>query len=77
MFKNRHYKRLHKRCFVSVHCSLDCPNFQIDMLDDRYGYGISDDIGLERISCKDCYYNSGKCDDCIFVNTQECSLIKS
>ena len=49
MFKNRHYKRLHKRCFVSVHCSLDCPNFQIDMLDDRYGYGISDDIGLERI----------------------------
>ena len=42
------------------------------MVDERYGYGIADDIGLEEISCKQCLYNSGKCEDCLFVKSKDC-----
>lgn len=61
-----------KQCFVNYHCSFDCPNFQLDEIDDRYGFGIADDMGIERISCKQCLYNSGKCDDCLFVKSSDC-----
>lgn len=59
-------------CFVNFHCSSDCPNFQIYRVDQYYGYGIANDIGLKEISCKDCYYNSGKCEDCLFEHSQDC-----
>ncbi len=57
------------RCFVNQHCSLDCPNFAIDAIDDKYGYGIAADMGLEEVKCKDCRYETGKCEDCYFMGT--------
>lgn len=66
----------HKNCFVSPHCSYDCPNFQIDIVNEKYGYGIADDIGLEEINCYDCSYNSGKCNDCLFENSTDCKEYK-
>ena len=63
----------YKQCFVNVHCSIDCPNFQIDIANERYGYGIAEDMGFERIRCKDCYHNTGKCEDCLFFNGSECA----
>ena len=62
----------YRQCFVNAHCSYGCPNFQIDTVNERYGYGIADDMGLEKVSCKDCCYNSGKCDDCLFEHSKEC-----
>ena len=62
-----------KNCFSSFHCSYDCPNFQIDIVNERYGYGIADDIGLEKINCNDCFYNSFECKDCIFEHSVDCS----
>ena len=38
-----------KQCFVNSHCSLDCPNAEYEMADDRYGFGIADDMGLEKV----------------------------
>jgi len=61
-----------KPCFVNFHCSVDCPNFQIDMLSDKFGREIVEDIGLKEVNCRDCYYNSCKCDDCLFENSKEC-----
>lgn len=26
----------HKPCFENAHCSYDCPNFEIDIADERY-----------------------------------------
>ena len=63
----------YKQCFVNAHCSIDCPNFQIDIVNERYGYGIAEDMGFKEISCKECYYNTGKCDDCLFFNDPECA----
>ena len=62
-----------KQCFTSYHCTCgDCPNAQYDIADDRYGFGIAEDMGLEKISCKECRYNTGKCEDCLFFNGSEC-----
>ena len=56
-----------RKCFTAGACSgSECPNIQYDSIDEKYGYGIADDMGLERIKCKDCKYNTGKCEDCIF-----------
>lgn len=66
----------HKQCFTNVHCSYDCPNFQIDMVNERYGYGIANDMGLKKISCKDCRYNSGRCADCLFEHSKKCPEYK-
>ena len=63
-------------CFVNAHCSYDCPNFQIDIVNDRFGYGIADDMGLEKISWRECCYDSGKCDDCLFENSRDCPEYK-
>ena len=65
--------RNHKQCFVNVHCAIDRPNFQFDIANERYGYCIAEDMGLEKISCKKCHYNTGKCDDCLFFNDPECA----
>lgn len=62
------------QCFTSYHCTCgDCPNAQYDSVDDRYGYGIADDMGLKEISCKECYHYTGKCEDCLFFNGSECA----
>ena len=72
------YKKTTKRerCFVNAHCSYDCPNLQIDIANERYGYGIADDMGLEKISCEDCCYNSAKCSDCLFEHSKDCPEYK-
>lgn len=50
-------KSKRQECFVNGHCCYDCPNFDIQTADERYGYGIAEDMGLEEIECKDCFYN--------------------
>lgn len=65
-----------KPCFVNLHCSSDCPNAEYEMADDRYGYGTADDMGLERISCKQCRYNTCRCEDCLFEHSKECPEYK-
>lgn len=61
-----------KKCFVNAHCSYDCLNFQIDIANERYGYGIADDMGFEKVSCKDCCYNSCECKNCLFEYSRDC-----
>lgn len=66
-------ERKHKQCFVNYHCSNgDCPNSEHEIADDRYGYGTADDMGLEKISCKQCRYNTGRCEDCLFIHSKDC-----
>lgn len=65
-----------KKCFVNAHCSCDCPNAEYEMADDRYGFGIADDMGLEKINCKQCCYNTGKCEDCLFIHSKDCPEYK-
>ena len=65
-----------KQCFVNAHCSCDCPNAEYEMADDRYGFGIADDMGLEKVSCKQCYYDTGRCEDCLFEHSKECPEYK-
>lgn len=63
----------YKPCCVNRHCiSSDCPNIQCDMCDDKWGYGIAEDIGLSRIKCSECDYRRGDCDDCIIKGTPPC-----
>lgn len=65
-------KNMKKKCFVNPHCVWDCPNFAIDRINDKYGYGIAEDMGLEEIKCKDCHYETGKCEDCLFYGSKDC-----
>jgi len=66
--------RKHRECFTNGWCCTDrCPNAQYDMIDDRWGIGIADDCGLERIKCKDCIYESGDCRDCLWQDTDKCT----
>lgn len=60
--------------FCNEHCSFDCPNFEIDIFEERYDLPASE-IGLERVSCKDCQYSDKNCDcdDCYFRNSENCS----
>lgn len=61
--------------FCNNHCcSNDCPNIQYEYVENKYGYGIADDIGLERISCKKCNYNvkNCTCEDCLFLGSNNC-----
>ncbi len=44
--------------FVSYHCGTDCPNIQADIADEKFGDGIAADMGLERIKCRDCGWNT-------------------
>ena len=55
-----------KLCFTACACCTgDCPNIQCDSFEERFDCPASD-AGLERIKCKDCHYNTGKCEDCLF-----------
>lgn len=65
-------KSKRQECFVNGHCCYDCPNFEIQTVEERYGAGIADDIGLEEVECKNCYYNSGECKDCLLKNSPDC-----
>ena len=66
-----------KQCFVNYHFSNgDCPSAEYEMADDRYGYGTADDMGLEKISCKECRYNTGRCEDCLFEHSKDCPEYK-
>ena len=65
-----------KQCFVNSHCSSDCPNAEYETADDRYGFGIADDMGLKEIKCKDCHYDSGRCEDCLFEHGKDCPEYK-
>lgn len=61
--------------FCNEHCvTSDCPNIQCDMADDKWGFGIAEDMGLERIRCCDCVYQDRHCgcDDCCFRGSSEC-----
>ena len=60
-----------KQCFVNYHCSSDCPNAEYETADSRYGFGIADDMGLEKVSCKECRYNTGRCEDCLFEHGKD------
>lgn len=65
------------QCFTSYHCTCgECPNAQYDIANNRYGFGIAEDMGLEKINCKECCYNTGKCEDCMFNGTDECTKEK-
>lgn len=59
------------KCFVNLHCSYDCPNFAVDEFEYIYDIPASD-AGLEWIQCRDCYYNTGKCEDCLLYNSEVC-----
>lgn len=49
------------KCFTCSECgTYNCPNIQYEMAGD-----YADDIGMERISCKECHHNTGKCEDCL------------
>lgn len=62
-----------KDCFTSAACyDSRCPNIEYEMADNRWGYGIAEDMGLEKIKCKDCVYHTGECKDCTFFNTEYC-----
>ncbi|MBQ9461008.1 MAG: hypothetical protein IJU51_03700 [Clostridia bacterium] len=61
-----------KKCFVNPHCIYDCPNFATDRINDKYGYGIADDMGLEEVKCKYCHYETGECEDCLFYGSKDC-----
>ena len=64
-----------KECpsYANHHCITDCPNIQVDMCDDKWGYGVADDIGLHRVRCKDCdYVRIIDCDACMFQGSILC-----
>lgn len=65
-------KKHYKDCFVNGHCGYDCPNNAVFYIDDKYGFGIAEDIGFREIKCSECYYESGECKDCLFSNTEHC-----
>ena len=65
-------KNKHQECFVNAHCCYSCPNFDIQAVEERYGYGIAEDMGLEEVKCKDCRYESGECKDCLLEHSPDC-----
>lgn len=61
-----------KKCSVSAACSYHCSNVDIEAYDYIYGYGAAEELGYEKIDCKDCSSNSGKCEDCLFDGGEYC-----
>lgn len=60
----------HCKNYTGVACvDGSCPNAQYESADERYGYGIAEDMGLEKVKCKDCWRYKG-CEDC-YHNTPE------
>ena len=69
-------KKKHKECFTCAWCcTTRCPNIEYDTADERFGYGIADDIGLKRVTCSKCFLNSYQCKDCYLENTEDCPEI--
>ena len=70
---------MHVKCehFCNAHCSFDCPNFEIDMFEERYDLPASE-VGLKRVSCKECQYSDKNCDcnDCYFQNSENCKKMR-
>lgn len=61
-----------RKCFVCVLSgTFDCPAVAYEAYNDRFGYDAAGDLGYEKISCKNCYHNTGKCEDCLFQNVSE------
>ncbi len=65
-----------KRCssFCASEC-VDgyCPNARYEAADAMYdNAGLAEDMGFERIKCKDCGFNTGTCEECIFTKSQYC-----
>lgn len=71
-------RKKRKQCFTAPQCSCaECPNIQCDAIEERYDIPASD-AGLERIKCKDCHYNTGKCEDCLFrFDKKECPEVQN
>lgn len=67
----RKINKENRECFVNGHCCYDCPNFQVDLFEDKYDLPASE-IGLERVKCSDCHYQTYDCKDCYFENTDNC-----
>lgn len=65
------------KCFTSAACSVYCPNAAIEAYDERYGYGLAEDMGYQEISCKDCMYNTGRCEDCLFYKSEDCAKVRN
>ena len=63
---------MRKTCFTPVECSIHCPNTAMDAYDARYGAGLAEDLGYEKTKCGECRYNTGRCTDCLFENTEIC-----
>lgn len=63
-------------CFVNSHCCYDCPNIAVDEFEERYDIPASD-AGLERISCKNCHYQTGEREDCLFQYSKDCPKVTS
>ena len=65
-------KTTKKDCFCSIYCVNGyCPHALGEEHRSR-----DDDIyfayeGMERLSCRQCWYNTGLCKDCIFENNAE------
>ncbi len=64
--------------FTNYHCCCeDCPNILSELADDRWGYGIADDMGLHKIPCSDCNYSKcNTCADCYLGGSPECPKVK-
>lgn len=66
-------RHLKKTCFCAASCiDGSCPNAQYEAAEEKWGGGIAEDMGLERISCIKCGWNTRKCEDCIFQNSEYC-----
>lgn len=62
--------------FCNGNCSYRCPNATIEAYDEKWGGPAAEDMGLEKVECKDCYLNEERCDYCYFQNTEECPEYK-
>lgn len=61
------------KCFTSNHCvDGSCPGAQFDSIWSKCGYNHALDIGLKKITCSKCPYNTYLCSDCIFENSEDC-----
>lgn len=61
-----------KECFTCVKTAGGCPNDDIERYDQRYGDGLAEDLGYERVRCRECGYHTGRCCDCLFEGSDVC-----